>query len=186
MVCPSGSAFAMAPTPSVPPAPARFSTTNGWPSCSDRRWVTVRAMMSVELPAVNGRTTVTRLVGHDCASAASEAMHAANAATHIHDRLMTSLFQYARASFAQLLPQAQLLGLLHGHLILRFERALEPNQVEIGHLRTQRFSFYYECRVRGECLDRLVPPADDVGRELRRTNDAVPSDERERVQARLL
>src|SRR5882672_12755706 len=186
MVCPSGSVFATAPTPSVPPAPARFSTTNGWPSCSDRRWVTVRAMMSVELPAVNGTTTVTRLVGHDCASAASEAMHAANAATHFHDRLMTSLFESARASFAQLLPQAQLLGLLHGHLILRFERALEPNRVEIRPFSTQRFSFYYERRVRGERFDRLVPPADDVGRELRWSNDPVPSDERERVKTRLL
>ena len=53
----------------VPPAPGRFSTTKGWPNCSDSRCATVRAMMSVALPAVNGTMTVTRLLGHDCASA---------------------------------------------------------------------------------------------------------------------
>jgi hypothetical protein len=50
----------------VPPAPGRFSTTKGCPSCSDSRCATVRAMMSVALPAVNGTTTVTRLLGQDC------------------------------------------------------------------------------------------------------------------------
>src|SRR5215510_8965133 len=49
-------------------------------------------MMSVELPAVNGTMTVTRLVGHDCASAAVETRHPANAATHIQDRLMAIPF----------------------------------------------------------------------------------------------
>src|SRR5262245_16599200 len=74
----------------VPPAPGRFSTTNGWPSCSARRCVTVRAMMSVALPAVNGTITCTRLVGHDCASAVLETRHPASAATHIQDRLMAT------------------------------------------------------------------------------------------------
>src|SRR5215470_9412863 len=137
MVCPSASALATAATPIVPPAPARFSTTNGCPSCSDRRCVTVRAMMSVALPAVNGTMTCTRLVGHDCASAASETTHAAIAATHIQDRLMTPLFKYARASLRNLLSQAQLLGLFDGHLILRFQRVLEPHRIEIGHFGTQ-------------------------------------------------
>src|SRR5215470_2816776 len=185
MVCPSASALATAATPIVPPAPARFSTTNGCPSCSDRRCVTVRAMMSVALPAVNGTMTCTRLVGHDCASAALETTHTAIAATHIQDRLITPLFESARASFAQLLSQAQLFGLLHGHLILRFEGALELHRIEIGHFGTQRFSLYYERPVRGERLDRLVPTDDDVGRELRWTNDPIPSDERERVKTRL-
>src|SRR5262245_9845557 len=49
-------------------------------------------MMSVELPAVNGTMTVTRLVGHDCASAALETRHPANAATHIQDRFMAIPF----------------------------------------------------------------------------------------------
>src|SRR5262245_41954671 len=111
-------------------------------------------MMSVALPAVNGTMTCTRLVGHDCASAALETMHAAIPATHIQDRLITPLFESARASFAQLLSQAQLLGLLYGHLILRFQRALEPHRIEIGHFSAQRFGFYYERRVRGERLDR--------------------------------
>ena len=66
MVWPSASARATAAMPMVPPAPGRFSTMKGWPSCSDSRCATVRAMMSVALPAVNGTTTVTRLVGHDC------------------------------------------------------------------------------------------------------------------------
>src|SRR5437868_4678729 len=98
MVCPSGSALATAATPSVPPAPARFSTTNGWPSCSDRRCVTVRAMMSVALPAVNGTMTCTRLVGHDCANAAPETRHPANAATHIQDRLMATPLNHTLSS----------------------------------------------------------------------------------------
>src|SRR5215510_9707942 len=47
-------------------------------------------MMSVALPAVNGTITCTRLVGHDCASAALETRHPANAATHIQDRLIAT------------------------------------------------------------------------------------------------
>ena len=73
MVWPSGSARATAPMPIVPPAPGRFSTTKGWPSCSDSRCATVRAMMSVALPAVNGTITVTRLVGQDCDCACASA-----------------------------------------------------------------------------------------------------------------
>jgi hypothetical protein len=126
------------------------------------------------------------LVGHDCASAASEATHAAIAANHIQDRLMTPLFEYARASLRNLPSQAQRLGLLHGRLILHLERALEPRRVKIGHLCAQRFSLRHERRVGSERLDRLVPPDDDVGRQLRWTNDAIPSYERERVKTRLL
>jgi hypothetical protein len=38
----------------VPPAPGRFSTMTGWPSAGESRSPTVRAMMSVALPAVKG------------------------------------------------------------------------------------------------------------------------------------
>src|SRR5262245_23683418 len=109
-------------------------------------------MMSVALPAVNGTMTCTRLVGHDCASAALETMHAAIATTHIQDRLMTPLFKYAPASLRSLLSQAELLGLLYGHLVFRFQRALESHRIEIGHFSAQRLSLYYERRVCGERL----------------------------------
>ena len=69
MVCPSGSALATAPTPSVPPAPTRFSTTIGWPSCAESCSATVRATMSVPLPAVNGMMIRIGFDGQVCAVA---------------------------------------------------------------------------------------------------------------------
>ena len=47
----------------VPPAPGRFSITTGWPHISESFWPTVRARMSVALPAVNGTTILTGLLG---------------------------------------------------------------------------------------------------------------------------
>src|SRR4051812_621732 len=99
MVWPSGSALATTPAPMVPPAPGRFSITNDCPNCSERRCATVRAMMSVALPAVNGTMTETRLLGQDCADAeqdsvAFEMISAATAASHSDDGLIVSpLFQ---------------------------------------------------------------------------------------------
>jgi len=46
-----------------PPAPALFSTTNGWPSASCRYCPTIRAAVSVWLPAANGVTMVTVRAG---------------------------------------------------------------------------------------------------------------------------
>src|SRR5438067_12134248 len=53
----------------LPPAPARFSTMNGWPRISAIFGVTVRATMSVPPPGGNGTTTRIGLDGKLCASA---------------------------------------------------------------------------------------------------------------------
>src|SRR3954471_20008250 len=47
----------------VPPAPGRFSTSTGWPSAAASLSLTLRAMMSVALPGVNGTTMRTGFVG---------------------------------------------------------------------------------------------------------------------------
>ena len=49
-VYPSGADFAVASTPMMPPAPGRLSATTGWPSCSDKRWPSVRPMKSTTPP----------------------------------------------------------------------------------------------------------------------------------------
>src|SRR5689334_16643292 len=48
----------------LPPAPARFSITTGWPSELERRSPTRRAKMSVEPPGANGTTMRTGLDGY--------------------------------------------------------------------------------------------------------------------------
>src|SRR5262245_8882804 len=55
----------------VLPAPARFSTTIGWPSCGDRCSNTTRGTMSVVLPAPNGTITRRGFDGQLCAAAGS-------------------------------------------------------------------------------------------------------------------
>src|SRR5712691_5010444 len=69
-VWPSGSDFATTAAPMVPPAPGRFSMTMGCPSWGESLSVTVRAMMSVPLPGVNGTTILIGFAGHACAHAA--------------------------------------------------------------------------------------------------------------------
>ena len=61
---PSFGALATAAAPMLPPAPARFSTTNGVPWVSCIFCAKMRANMSVVPPAVNGTTTVTVRGGH--------------------------------------------------------------------------------------------------------------------------
>src|SRR5258705_3506317 len=51
----------------VPPAPGRFSMTMGCPSWGESLSVTVRAMMSVPLPGVNGTMILIDFAGHACA-----------------------------------------------------------------------------------------------------------------------
>src|SRR5262249_25102126 len=69
MVYPSGSAFATAALPMVPPAPARFSTTIGWPSWLESWSKTSRGTTSTALPAPNGTIALIGLVGQACARA---------------------------------------------------------------------------------------------------------------------
>src|SRR5918997_4473322 len=69
-VWPSGRAFATSSAPRVPPAPARFSTTTGWPSTSAIRAAASRAWRSEEVPAAKGTTMRTGGSGKPSAAAA--------------------------------------------------------------------------------------------------------------------
>jgi hypothetical protein len=51
------------PAPSVPPAPATFSTMTCWPSSFDIDCAVTRAIVSVGPPAGNGTITVIGRVG---------------------------------------------------------------------------------------------------------------------------
>src|SRR5216117_3196232 len=68
-VYPSGPDFATTAAPMVPPAPGRFSMTIGCPSWGESLSDTVRAMMSVPLPGVNGTMILIGFAGHVCACA---------------------------------------------------------------------------------------------------------------------
>ena len=59
IVVPSGADFATASTPIMPPAPARFSTTTGWPSLSLMRGAMAREMRSALPPG--GKLTMKRI-----------------------------------------------------------------------------------------------------------------------------
>src|SRR5262245_1700818 len=65
-VMPSGSDFATASAPILPPAPMRFSTTTGWPIRSDRCCPTRRASVSPDPPGPNGAMNLIGLAGSDC------------------------------------------------------------------------------------------------------------------------
>src|SRR6059036_2107232 len=68
----------------VPPAPGRFSMTIGCPICGESLSVTVRAMMSVPLPGVNGTMIRIGFEGQGCAHTADCAAHSAIAQAAIH------------------------------------------------------------------------------------------------------
>src|SRR3982075_4268134 len=57
------------PAAKVPPAPARFSTTNGCPNSCDSACAKGRATISVVPPGAKGTISVTGLLGHTCAKA---------------------------------------------------------------------------------------------------------------------
>jgi len=61
---PSGAALATRAEPVIPPAPLTFSTMTCWPRTSDSRAETMRAAVSLPLPAANGTTIVTGWFGH--------------------------------------------------------------------------------------------------------------------------
>jgi predicted carbohydrate-binding protein with CBM5 and CBM33 domain len=65
----------------VPPAPARFSTTTGWPSEADSFSATRRATTSVEPPAGNGTTIRTGRDGKVCAATGKASVPARPAST---------------------------------------------------------------------------------------------------------
>src|SRR5207302_10624723 len=65
----------------VPPAPGRFSMTMGCRSWGESLSVTVRAMMSVPLPGVNGTTILIGFEGQACAHAADCAAQSSPSST---------------------------------------------------------------------------------------------------------
>src|SRR5262249_43879357 len=66
-VYPPGPARAPAAAPTVPPPPPRFSMTSACPSCRPSGSNTIRATMSIVLPALNGMITRIGLAGPLCA-----------------------------------------------------------------------------------------------------------------------
>src|SRR3979490_1192125 len=65
----SGSALKTYSAPMLPAAPARFSTTTGWPHLSDSFSPIMRGMTSALPPAGEGATILTALFGYACACA---------------------------------------------------------------------------------------------------------------------
>src|SRR5258706_16422097 len=53
----------------MPPAPARFSTTNDWPKLSLSLLATMRPSVSAVPPGAKGTTTRTGFAGQPCANA---------------------------------------------------------------------------------------------------------------------
>jgi hypothetical protein len=78
-VWPSGSAFATMSAPRLPPAPARLSTTTGWPSSGARRSASSRAVRSVAPPPWKGTTSRTGRDGAQGACARAARAGRANA-----------------------------------------------------------------------------------------------------------
>src|SRR3989442_4381466 len=60
--------------PMLPPAPARFSTTNCWPKALESSGAIARARMSVVPPGAKGTTILTGLVGQLLCAAAGVAV----------------------------------------------------------------------------------------------------------------
>src|SRR5688572_447850 len=75
-VYPSGAAFATSAPATLPPAPGRFSTVTGWPSCFDSSLAMARAVMSTPPPGGNGQTMRIGLEGN-WACAANESTSSA-------------------------------------------------------------------------------------------------------------
>src|SRR6185503_16344494 len=78
---PSGGDFATRSAPILPPAPALFSTTTGWPHASETFCAMTRAKVSAMPPTANGTTILMGLEGYACASAPAENASDAPAAT---------------------------------------------------------------------------------------------------------
>src|SRR3954463_13542464 len=83
----------------LPPAPARFSTTTCWPSCSPSGFCRMRAVVSVPPPGSKPTTTVTGLLGYaPCASAPyANGMLKAAASTLVSLLIANSPPRYIRA-----------------------------------------------------------------------------------------
>src|SRR5579872_5749678 len=73
-VYPSGAALAATSVPVSEPAPGKFWTTKGWPSCLDSCSPTIRETMSVPPPGVEATIMVTGRAGYSAARSGADAM----------------------------------------------------------------------------------------------------------------
>src|SRR6476659_7197632 len=90
-VYPSPGRRAALAAPSVPPAPATFSTINCWPSAAEYLTDSGRAKASTPPPGANGLTIVTGFAGQACAWASALAVPSAPPAirrTHVDALLL--------------------------------------------------------------------------------------------------
>src|SRR5262245_45537173 len=85
-VLPSLAARATAAAPTLPPAPARLSTTNGVPYFCCRPCARMRPNMSVVPPAVHGTTMVTWRCGQSCDGAGQGRARAGSAIANVWRR----------------------------------------------------------------------------------------------------
>jgi hypothetical protein len=74
-------ACAAALVPTIPPAPPRFSTTTGWPSCAENRSASRRASRSAGPPAAKGTMIRTGRVGQAWAKAGATGRTSASASS---------------------------------------------------------------------------------------------------------
>src|ERR1700704_264842 len=166
----------------VPPAPGRFSTSTAWPSCALSFSATVRAMMSVALPGVNGTIACTGFDGHACAQAAACALLSAIAANHlptaaivvpprrIISRLKSAPFQYTRSAtldeacdlLARHGDEAKLLAGGQSLVPMMAMRLLRPAWlVDINEIAALKFVAIEDDGVRtGACTRQVVPERD--------------------------
>src|SRR5262245_27203716 len=168
----------------APPAPARFSTTNCWPSFSFSHCAVVRAMPSVLPPGANGTIRVTGRCGQDCARV-SPAMPEASTATASKRGLM-SMVGFLVAWLVRALPPMPS-TLLAGYaefiddlLILAAFRSHECSDLINRHRCDVGAGFDQLCsglRLGDDRVDRRVEPRDDVARRTGRGQETHPQRE---------
>src|SRR5687768_13531888 len=160
-VWPSAGARTTSLAPMLPAAPARFSTTTGWPSGACSRSAIRRAKMSVEPPGAKGTTRRTGLFGY-CACAGTTA-----SATRSRMSLMGLLLFWADAGGGDDLAPALEVGPDHAAEFLRAERRwrLPGLRDAFAHVRHAQHLQQVGAQL-----------AHDGRRRRRRRRDAVPLD----------
>src|SRR5688572_16116853 len=170
-VWPSAGARTTSLAPMLPAAPARFSTTTGWPSGACSRSAIRRAKMSVEPPGANGTTRRTGLFGY-CACAGTTA----SAMSSRMNLMVFSLFGTDAGSGDDLAPALEV-GADHAAEFLGAQRrrrlaGLRDALAHVAH---------------AEHLQQVgAQLAHDRGRRGRRHHDAVPLDHARKLRDALL
>src|SRR5258706_1308436 len=156
--------------PTMPPAPPRFSITNGWPSASASLVVSARAVMSLPPPGAKGTITFTGFEGYGCACAAhASVMHDRSIANRSID-LPGSVDRDARG-LHELAPLVALGADVRGE---GFGRSADGLHAERGELPANLVG-------REDALDRCIELHDHRARRAGGRHDAAP---RERLVAR--